>query len=175
MPHLIKTLVFVAALYIPFAAAINMPPKNPYLADSSNSMAHGDPAQQDSVRQRGPSGPTRTLAEEEIQYQHVGPAHMGAATSGVYADGRRVFWNNGLDRIVKMDFETYEVLDEYSFPGADQYSEQQADTSIASFDKSNDGKVSREEFTGPAPRFPILDHNNDGVISGDEIPSGPKR
>lgn len=139
MPHLIKVLVMLAALYMPFAAAINMPPKNPYLADSSNAMAHGDPAQQDSVRQRGPSGPTRTLTAEEIQYQHVGPAHMGASTSGIYPDGRRVFWNNGLDRIVKMDFETYEVLDEYFFPGVEPYSEEQADASIAAFDKSNDG------------------------------------
>lgn len=41
---------------------------------------------------------------------------------------------------------------------------------LSRFDQNNDGKVSREEFTGPPPRFNHLDSNNDGVISGDEIP-----
>ena len=48
-------------------------------------MAHGNPAQQDAVLQAGPAGPSRELRPEEIQYQHVGPAHFGAVTSGVYA------------------------------------------------------------------------------------------
>ncbi|MDP7033218.1 MAG: sulfatase-like hydrolase/transferase [Planctomycetota bacterium] len=41
------------------------------------------------------------------------------------------------------------------------------------FDKDGDGKISREEFSGPARRFDRLDKNRDGVLSGDEIPSGP--
>jgi hypothetical protein len=71
--------------------AANLPPVNPYLAEASYAMAHGNPAQQDAVPQPGPDGPTRRLGPEEIQYQHVGPAHFGAITSGVYPDGRRVF------------------------------------------------------------------------------------
>ncbi len=120
--------------------AFNMPPKNPYLADSSYAMGHGDSAQQDAVPQAGPSGPSRTLKANEIQYKHVGPGHFGTQTSGFYEDGKRVFWGNGLDRIVKMDYETYEVLDEYFFPDAEQrYSAEQADAAIAKFDKSNKG------------------------------------
>ena len=121
------------------AQAVNMPPVNPYLANSSNSMAHGNPAQQDAVTQSGPSGPSRTLKPDQIQYQHVGPAHFGAVTSGVYPDGKRVLWSNGIDRIVKIDYNTWEVVAEYFFPGVEIYDEQRADKSIAEFDESNSG------------------------------------
>ena len=69
--------------FSPLAQAVKMPPVNPYLADSSNSMAHGNPAQQDAVTQAGPSGPSRALQPEQVQYQHVGPAHFGAVTCNV--------------------------------------------------------------------------------------------
>lgn len=121
------------------AQAVNMPPVNPYLARSSYSMAHGNPAQQDAVRQAGPSGPTRTLTPDQIQYQHVGPAHFGAVTSGIYPDGKRVFWSNGIDRIVKIDYDTWDVVAEYFFPDVEIYDEERADESIAGFDASNDG------------------------------------
>jgi hypothetical protein len=121
------------------AQAANMPPVNPYLADSSYSMAHGNPAQQDAVAQSGPSGPSRTLRPEQIQYQHVGPAHFGAATSSVYPDGKRVFWSNGIDRIVKIDYDSWEVVAEYLFPGAEVYDEERAEESIADFEESNSG------------------------------------
>ena len=90
--------LFLYASAVPPHAA-NSPPVNSFLADSSYSLAHGNPAQQDAVLQAGPAGPSRKLRTEEIQYQHVGPAHFGAVTSGVYADGKRVFWSNGIDRI----------------------------------------------------------------------------
>lgn len=122
--------------------ALDMPPRNPWLADSSCPMGHGDSAQQDSVSQNGPSGPSRILLPEEIQYRHIGPAHFGAQTSGVYANGKRVFWSNGLDRIAKVDFDSYEVLDEYFFPGTEPYDATRADKSIADFDANNSG------FTG---------------------------
>lgn len=121
------------------AAAANMPPVNEYLAQSSYSMAHGNPAQQDAVSQAGPAGPSRTLAAQHIQYQHVGPAHFGAVTSGVYADGKRVFWSNGIDRIVKIDYDSWDVVAEYFFPDVQIYDEDRADESIAAFDASNDG------------------------------------
>ena len=119
--------------------AVNMPPVNPYLANSSYSMAHGNPAQQDAVTQAGPSAPSRTLKPDQVQYQHVGPAHFGAVTSGVYADGKRVFWSNGIDRIVKIDYDSWEVVAEYFFPGTEVYDEVRADEAIAGFEESNDG------------------------------------
>lgn len=37
-------------------------------------------------------------------------------------------------------------------------------------DKDGDGKLSREEFPGPAARFARLDANDDGFLSRDELP-----
>jgi hypothetical protein len=132
-------LISVFLLQSTLAGAVNVPPVNSFLANSSYSMAHGNPSQQDSVAQPGPSGPTRTLQPDQIQYQHVGPAHFGAATSGVYPDGKRVFWSNGIDRIVKIDYDSWEVVAEYFFPDAEVYDEQRAEQSIADFDASNSG------------------------------------
>jgi len=121
------------------AHAFNMPAPNPYLAVSNYAMAHADPAQQDALPQAGPTGPGRTLAPDEIQYAHRGPAFFGALTSGEYKDGRRVLWGNGLDRIVKRDYDTQEIVAEYPLPGVERYLAERADKSIAGFDRSNDG------------------------------------
>ncbi len=119
-------------------AAFNMPEANPYLAASNNAMAHGDPAQQDAMPQAGPSGPSRVLAAAEIQYTFTGPAFFGINTSGVYPDGKRVLWGNGLDRIVKLDYDSQQVLAEYFFPDQQRWREQQAEDAIAYFDNDND-------------------------------------
>lgn len=42
---------------------------------------------------------------------------------------------------------------------------------ISQFDKDNDGKVSKSEFTGPENMFSRLDKNSDGYISKDEVPT----
>ena len=83
--------------------AFEMPPRNPWLASSSYPMGHVDPAQQDAMPQAGPTGPSRTLTDSELQYTFTGPGFFAALTSGIYPDGRRVFWGNGLDRLVKLD------------------------------------------------------------------------
>ena len=44
---------------------------------------------------------------------------------------------------------------------------------IKHFDTNNDGKVSKEEFKGPAERFTAMDKNGDGFITADEVPQGP--
>ncbi|MBT3426357.1 MAG: hypothetical protein HOL98_00060 [Gammaproteobacteria bacterium] len=56
--------------------------------------------------------------------------------SGIYADGRRVFWSNGIDPIVKIDHDTYELLDTYFFPQVDIFDEARADASIRAFEKT---------------------------------------
>jgi Ca2+-binding EF-hand superfamily protein len=38
-----------------------------------------------------------------------------------------------------------------------------------SMDKDGDGKVSREEFTGPKERFDVLDRNADGLLTQEEF------
>jgi Ca2+-binding EF-hand superfamily protein len=38
-----------------------------------------------------------------------------------------------------------------------------------SMDKDGDGKVSRDEFTGPKPRFDVLDRDGDGYVTQQEF------
>jgi hypothetical protein len=132
-------LAITLASVSPRSSAFNMPPKHPFLADSNYAMGHADVAQQDALPQAGPMGPTRTLGTDEIQYTHTGPGFFGIQTSGVYEDGKRVFWGNGLDRIVKLDYDTQEIIGQYFFPGAEVYTAERADESIAEFDDSNGG------------------------------------
>ena len=137
-----RCLFLVAVAWNVLAAesgAAERPPRNPFLADSSYPIGHGDSAQQDALAVPGPSDPGAALDPSEIQYAHVGPAHFGAYTSSPYPDGRRVIWSNGLDRIVKIDFESFEVLATYWVPGARRWTEAEADASIAGFDASNVG------------------------------------
>ena len=44
---------------------------------------------------------------------------------------------------------------------------------IGQFDTNNDGRVSREEFSGPDQAFKRFDRDNDGYIDADEAPKGP--
>ncbi|MFH1136711.1 MAG: EF-hand domain-containing protein [Pseudomonadota bacterium] len=44
---------------------------------------------------------------------------------------------------------------------------------IGDFDRDKDGKVSREEFLGPAEQFKQLDRSGDGFIDAAEAPQGP--
>lgn len=44
---------------------------------------------------------------------------------------------------------------------------------IKDFDMNNDGRVSKEEFTGPSQLFERFDMNNDGYIDASEVPEGP--
>jgi hypothetical protein len=87
----------------------------------------------------GPSDLGAALAADEIQYEHTGPGQFGAYTSSPYPGGRRVLWSNGLDRIVKVDFESFETLATRWVPGAKRYDEARADAAIAGFDASNGG------------------------------------
>ena len=44
---------------------------------------------------------------------------------------------------------------------------------IQNFDKDGDGKVSKDEFTGPDKVFDAHDKNQDGYIDESEAPKGP--
>ena len=85
-------------------------PRNPFLADSGNAMAHGRCDQQDNTPGPGPEGPAEVLGAADIQYAPLGPGHFGGLISGLYPDGRRVIWSNGRQTIAKLDYDTLEVL-----------------------------------------------------------------
>jgi hypothetical protein len=131
---------FSTIVFLTFASqATEMPPRNPYLADSVYPLGHGDPGQQDALPVHGPTDPGPALEPSEIQYAPTGPAQFGAYTSSPYPDGRRVIWSNGLDRIVKVDFESFETLATEWVEGAKRWTEEEADASIAGFDRNNHG------------------------------------
>ncbi|HEB89506.1 MAG TPA: hypothetical protein ENI85_08060, partial [Deltaproteobacteria bacterium] len=119
--------------------AAELPPRNPYLADSVYPLGHGDAGQQDALSVPGPDDPGRVLDPSAIQYAATGPGQFGAYTSSPYPDGRRVIWSNGVDRIVKVDFDTFEILATYWVEGARRWTEEEADASIGAFDASNQG------------------------------------
>ena len=45
---------------------------------------------------------------------------------------------------MKVDYDTYELIDEYPFPGTTYYDEARADASIAKFDENNSGLFARK-------------------------------
>ena len=102
-----------------YGARMQTGPRNPFLADSSNAMAHGRCDQQDNVAWRGPEGPSEVLGEDDIQYSWLGPCHFGCTISGPYPDGRRVVWSNGSQNIAKLDYETLEVLADHEIVGGE--------------------------------------------------------
>jgi Ca2+-binding EF-hand superfamily protein len=53
-----------------------------------------------------------------------------------------------------------------------EQAKKQAVTRFKSMDKDGDGKVSRDEFTGPKPRFDVLDRDGDGLVTEQEFLSG---
>ena len=147
--------------------AFEMPPRNPWLASSSYPMGHVDPAQQDAMPQAGPTGPSRTLTDSELQYTFTGPGFFAALTSGIYPDGRRVFWGNGLDRLVKLDYDSYQVVAERFLDGVEAFTPAQAEQSIARFDRSNEGPVAiyhafrdAQKLRDLAGLYTVMDRDN---------------
>jgi hypothetical protein len=165
------------------------PPRNPFLADSGYPVPHGNAAAQDAVASAGPDGPGRTLGPGDLDYAPVGPGHFGAVTSGPYPDGRRVHWSNGLDRIVKIDHDSYAVLATHYLPGARRYTEAEADASIERLDRRNHGLLALVDAFRDARKlrdlagvYTLLDRDRvyyigakDGTLSawGDADPGDP--
>lgn len=112
-------------------------PKNPYTADSTQPMPHGDPAQQDATPVKGPLGESRQLQEDEIIYQHLGPGYIGGFTTSAYENGSRVLWTNGVNGLYKLNAETLEIYDYIPSPVAGQWTKDHAEDSIAALDADN--------------------------------------
>ncbi len=155
------------------AAAQNLAPRNAYLADSHYAVAHGDAAQQDSLPMSGPLDQTRQLTAKEIDYIHLGPGFFGASTSGKYPDKKRVLWGNGLDRIVKIDHDSYKVLSTHLLPDSEvHYDADRADKVIAAFDEDNDGLGAlylaykeAQKLRSLSSIYTLLDSNNEYFIA----------
>jgi Ca2+-binding EF-hand superfamily protein len=68
----------------------------------------------------------------------------------------------------KMEAEEYRSLLQDLRTFAEQ-NKKQALERFKSMDKDGDGKVSRDEFTGPKPRFDVLDRDGDGFLTQQEF------
>ncbi len=112
-------------------------PRNPYVADSTQPMPHGDSAQQDATYVKGPMDHSRELRDEEKIYQHLGPGYIGGFTTSPYTDGSRVLWTNGVNGIYKLNAETLEVYDHIPSRTAVHWTKDRAEDSIEALDDDN--------------------------------------
>lgn len=130
---MMRLLVFVLSLGLAGSlfALPELPPQNPYLADSDNAIAHRNSAQQDSSSKRGPEGPTRALAEFEIDWFFLGPGHFGENFSSPDSEGRRIGWTSGVYDITKFDPDTHQILASYELR-SNPFTEASSDAALAS-------------------------------------------
>lgn len=109
------------------------PPQNPYLADSSFALPHGNSAQTTSTPQAGPTEPGTkflSLFTDNITYTASGPFQFGSYTSSPYPDGRRVMWSSGADRVVKWDHDSLDVIAQWKLPTKDYHNYGQGEKHI---------------------------------------------
>jgi len=131
------------------ARAANLPPANPYLADSHWPLIHGGVDAQKSSPYAGPPLPAkdagRRLADDEIRFKPLGPIELISLNwSGPYPDGRRAIWVGSHQHLVKLDGETLETLSTYvmrqgNYLGAAE---------VARINRRYDGLVAQGDFQG---------------------------
>lgn len=148
------------------------PVKNVYLADSGNSMGHVDPAQQDTFYVTGPVDKSRQLSEDEIIYQQLGPGHFGIFYTTRYDSGIQVMWSNGLDKIVKYNHDTFEVIDTLDLPTKNDYSLKFIEDSIDKFNNSYGlgsifhGLKAAAMFEDLSGIYTLIDSENNYYVGG---------
>ena len=119
------------------AGGPQLPLPNPYLADSVNPLGHTTSAQQTAQNVPGPESMKGRLAEGDIDYVHLGQIHFGGFISGAYPDGRRVIWSNGIGGVVKIDHDSFRVIDRYAFPEGIHSTAEQAEEEIAYYNEAD--------------------------------------
>lgn len=127
-------------------------PRNPFLADSGYPIGHGRCDQQDNSPLTGPTGPTRTVNDDERQYAWLGPGHFGSLISGPYADGHRTIWSNGGEQIVKLDYDTFDILATIAVDGAEPTPTEQLQASLPPLDDLS-GKAAIDHAIGLAMQY----------------------
>ena len=119
-------------------------------------MGHCDSAQQNSLDLPGPTGPSRTLTAAEIDYAPVGPVHYSSNISSPCADGGRVMWGHGIDRIVKLDHDSFNLVATYEFPDVEAYSIEDERQSVERLNTNNSGLLGVINAVKDAVKLPEL-------------------
>lgn len=150
---------------------------NPWLADSSYPITHVDPAQSGAVAVAGPRGPDRALGDTDIAYRFMGPGHLIQVISGPYPDGRRVIWSGGVDRLVKQDYASFDIVDTLMWREDSPYTEDWAEDAERALDAAGGGvpgiwRAVREMYhlNEGGGLYPLVDRDNRfHVIHGNAI------
>jgi hypothetical protein len=143
-------------------------PRNPFLADSENPIAHGRCDQQDSTALTGPRPDGHVVvADDQRQHAVLGPGHFGSLLTGPYPDGRRVIWSNGREQLAKLDAETLEVLATYAIPGMAQSDPDVLEADLAGLDELDGDEailhaadLAMRHLTGLDGVYALLDHEH---------------
>ncbi|MGI9282667.1 MAG: hypothetical protein ACR2PX_23980 [Endozoicomonas sp.] len=182
------TLLTSLALSISAASANSLPPENPYLADSTYPITHVTSAQQGAIAVQGPEDKNRRLTDAEKEYIYTGPSHLIFSISGKYDNGKRVIWSSGSDRLVKQDYESFEVLDTVMLredEGWDEaWSEERMKKVASGWEPLRIYNALQEmlRFAEAGGIYPMMDADNnfylgstDGTIQvyGDSVPGDP--
>ena len=114
----------------------------PFWPTRSIRLGHGDSSQQDALPVPGPIRIQAPLWNRPRSSTRTsGRRTSGRTPRAPIPNGRRVIWSNGLDRIVKVDFETFEVLATYFVPEARRWTEADAEASIGALRRVERGPV----------------------------------
>ena len=130
------TVALMASSALAVAANNDMPPKNPFLADSSIPIFHSDSAQSGASNVAGPHGKTRQVKPADITWKKLGPNDgYSILYSSVYPNGKRIGWFGGTQLLAKLDAETLETKSTYVLHQGKFYSAEEIENRFARADK----------------------------------------
>ena len=171
MKSAIWTSVLVIAVAWPMLAVAETKPAapffNPHWAESSPyPVAHGTA---DFSPLAGPVGPGRRLRDDEVQWKSIGPVNGFAPVySTPYANGKRVIWVGGYDRVSKLDADTLDVLTTYAIGGNTYFGDEEIRHHVAMMDKLDDKAMAEygvklwlEPFRSAASYYRLLTRENE--------------
>lgn len=170
----LRTVITAGLTLLGGAVNAAAPGSNPFLADSNWPISHADSAQTTGTYVAAPRGVTKTLSAEEIDYRRSTYFHLGMYISGPYAEaeGKRVIWSNGADRIIKLDYDTMDVLSEYQLTKAHPIPEGKAEEVLNTLETAGDWYLPAYTLTlrnllkDISGMYAMLDKDNNYYLAG---------
>jgi hypothetical protein len=124
--------VFASAEALPNS---DLPPRNPFLADSVVAAFHVNSGQTGATSVSGPIGKTRQISEKDIIWKKIGPGDgYSLQYSSVYPNGKRIGWFGGGQQLLKLDADTLETISTYILNKGKFYSPEEIERLIARAD-----------------------------------------
>jgi hypothetical protein len=120
-------------------------------------------------RPMGPGGRERGERGERPMRPQMMPGMMGGAPVAMELSGNMLFLVSGT-KVFKINTTSMKKEAEKDLAEAGKDNESAADMVIKKFDTDGDGKISQDEWRGPAQMFDKLDSDSDGYITKEELP-----